>query len=82
MKDAEEWADKELNSWIDPEHYQVHKDFTELLMFGRIGYRLDKEGNKTRLTQQELFGLESNPDTTVSTFNSMEEYSEYLKSVK
>nr|DAI89656.1 MAG TPA: hypothetical protein [Caudoviricetes sp.] len=78
--EAEKWADKVLEKY--PTLAQEMNNLIELMMFGRLGYRVDKYGNKTKLTQQELLDLNSNPDTTASTFNSLEEYSEYLKSAQ
>lgn len=47
-------------------------DFIEIIMFGSIGHRTDKDGNRTKLTQEELWELKHNPDAVTREINVQE----------
>lgn len=51
----------------------------ELMMFGSIGFRY-KDGEYTKVTQQELWEMKLHSDSEITTFNSIEEYREHLNS--
>ena len=56
MKEAEDFAEKELKAIKE----QLDKDFIEQAIFGiPVGYRIDKDGNFNKLTQEELWDLKS-----------------------
>lgn len=57
-KEALEWAQKTLKEQGIEE--QLNRDFINHFVLGMpIGYRIDKDGNFSRLTQEELWDLKS-----------------------
>lgn len=76
---TEEWANEIMKKY--PKFKETMKDFTEIMMFGSIGFRY-KDGEYTKITQQELWEMKLHPDSEVTTFNSIEEYREHLNSAK
>jgi len=70
--EAEEWANEELKKY--PKLSEIMGNAVEMMMFGSIGFKY-KDGKFTKVSQQELWNI----DNEIITFNSLEEYSEYLK---
>lgn len=57
-KEALEWAQKTLKEQGIEE--QLNRDFIDHFVLGMpIGYRIDKDGNMTRLSNEELQELKS-----------------------
>jgi hypothetical protein len=70
---AEEWAEKELeNNPNLREVSQEVKDAVEFMMFGSIGYIIDKNGDKRKLSQEELYDLRNNAETITTDLSTEE----------
>lgn len=58
-EDAEKWAIEQLKD------IETLEAFFEMMLFGSVGYRVDSEGNSTKLTQEELWEIKQGIFTTV-----------------
>jgi len=51
---AEEWAQKELDKHNIED---LTENITEMLIYGSFGYTTDKDGNRRKLSREELWGI-------------------------
>lgn len=66
-EEARKWAEEILAE--NSAKKEIENDFIELMIFGNIGYKVDKEGNTTKLTQEELFEMKFHPDAIITNLN-------------
>lgn len=63
-EEAENWAKKVLK---EENIENITEELKEFIMFGRVGYRIDEKGIKSKLTQEELGKIIQEGDSFVRT---------------